>query len=178
MILQSIAKTATPQQELMKTMNFNAKDLSMNQMGRLSERQQQVIYWQEQSRWTKPLAITVILAILLLLAVGFVIASLMLYDKDTVPQWAMVIIIGLSMFTIWGIYETVTSYRDVWLKLNSNVTGKQGIVEVDMRGFLLIGGEAFAVSPEILRRVKHLKYHVVYYLPRWKQIMSIEVLER
>jgi hypothetical protein len=95
-----------------------------------------------------------------------------------VPQWALVIIIGLSMFTFWGIYETITSYRDVWLKLNSDVAGKQGIVEVDMRGFLLIGGEAFAVSPEILRRVKHLKYHVVYYLPRWKQIMSIEVLER
>jgi hypothetical protein len=178
MILQSIRKQVSSQQELMKTMNFTPKDLSMNQLGRLSDRQREFISVQGQPFWTKPLAITMILTLGLVLVGGFIISSLMLYDKDTVPQWAMVTMIVLATLTIWGSYETVTNFRDVWLKVHSHVEGKQGIVEVDMRGFLIIGNETFTVSPEILRRVKPLKPHVVYYLPHGRQILSIEVFER
>ena len=177
MILQSIRKTTTPQQELMKCLNFTAKDLAMNQMGKLSERQKQHIYWLEQYRWTRPLILSAILGLLLLTDAGYISASLMLYDKDTIPQGAMLAIIVLLMLIMWGIFETVASYRDVQHKILSDVTGVQGIAIVDMRGFLQIGNETFFLPHETLLRIKHLEPHVVYYLPRWKQILSIEVFE-
>jgi hypothetical protein len=176
-VYYSRAKIPSPQQELMKSMNFTAKDLAMNQMGKLSERQKQYIYWLEQYRWTRPLILCAILGLLLLGDAGYISASLMLYDKNTVPQGAILATVVLLMLIIWGSFETITSYRDVQHKLHSYVEGVQGIAIVDMRGFLQVGNETFFLPYEILLRIKHLEPHVVYYLPRWKQILSIEVFE-
>ena len=161
----------------MKVMNFTAKDLAMNQMGKLSDRQKQHIYWLEQRRWTRPLILSVILGLLLLGAIGYVVTSLMLYDKDTIPQGAILATVVLLMLITWGIFETLASYRDVQHKILSDVAGVQGVAIVDMRGFLKIGNETFFLPYDTLLRIKHLQPHVVYYLPHWKQILSIEVFE-
>jgi hypothetical protein len=104
--------------------------------------------------------------------------SMMIQDTEEIAKFPMAISMALVMLLIWSVMEAVTSYSDVQQKINSRVYGVGGAVIVDdMNGYLQIGSMVFNLPYETLLRIKPLEPHIVYYLPKWNQVLSIEVVK-
>ncbi|MDQ7025756.1 MAG: hypothetical protein Q9P01_07775 [Anaerolineae bacterium] len=169
-------KPVSQQKELRRVLSFTAQDLAMNQMGRLSERQKSIIRWQEQQRWMQPLMISVVLGLLVTTLTSYFVLTVMIQDMESAAKWPAVLSIILGLLLLWSLAETIINFHDLDQKLHSDVNAVQGIVTVDMQGLGHVGTETFNLSYEAMLRINPLEPHIVYYLPKWNQVLSIEVL--
>ena len=177
MVVPPMMKPVPPQQQLMKHMQFTAQDLLMNQSGRLSESQQQAIRWREQHRWATPLIISGFLGLGIAALVAYIMLSMMIHETSDISPLPMILSVLIAMLLIWSVFETITSYNDVEQKLQSKVISVGGAPIVDeVRGYLKVGTVAFNLPYDTLIRINPQQPHIVYYLPRWNQVLSIEVV--
>jgi hypothetical protein len=179
MIHPHMIKHVSPQQQLMKHMKFTAQDLFMNKSGRLSETQRQAIQWQEQHRWATPLIISAFLGLGLAALFAYIMLSMMIHETSEISTLPMIFSIGIAMLLIWSIMETITNFNEVEQKLHSKVVGIGGTPMIDdVRGYLKIGSMMFNLPYDTLIRISPTQPHIIYYLPRWNQVLSIEVVKR
>lgn len=169
-------KPISHQKELRRILSFTAQDLAMNQMGRLSEEQQSAIRWHEQQRWMRPLMVSVALSLLVATLISYFMLTVMIHDMETSAKWPVVVSFIIGLVMIWSMLETVKNFHNVYQKIHSDVHGVQGIAIIDMRGFVHVGDVTFNLPYDTLLRIKPLEPHIVYYLPKWNQVLSIEVL--
>ena len=179
MVTPPMMKHVSPQQQLMKHMKFTAQDLLMNKHGRLSDNQQQVIRWQEQHRWATPLIISGFLGLGIAALLAYIMLSMMIHETSEISPMPMILSVISAMLLIWSVVETITSYSDVEQKLQSKVIGVGGTANVDeVQGYLKVGSMVFNLPYDTLIRINPQQPHIVYYLPRWNQVLSIEVVRR
>jgi hypothetical protein len=171
-------KATTRQEELMYAFNFSDADLEANREGRVGESRYRAIVKQRQSQGTSGEflgAISIIIAILILFWGGTRIFT------DTSLSALVFSIVGVSFFSVVGgilILSKDTSSKRKVSPEELAVESVQGIVVLDeLKGGFSIGSLFFKVERHALLRIKHLEPHIVYFLPRSKIIVSVEVVE-
>lgn len=179
-------KPTTRQDELMRAFNFNEDDLEANREGRISNTHGQKILERERKQWQYPMYSGCFIALLPMIGMAIIVSPVLLLSlnahiKDFAPLalvFAPIAFIGLNMLHH-GYLKRKSIKSDIDLK---QVEALQGIAVVDIgererKPKLTISDYQFDVPRNALLRIKHLEPHIVYFLPRSKIIVSVEVVE-
>lgn len=181
--IKHFVKVSPRQQELMNVFGFTQSDLETNREGRLTKFQAQKVMKRESNRWKVPMfagLFIVLLPMICLISPVFIL-SLPVRSNGLVPLtllFSPIVFAGLVFFRQ-GFFRRQHIKSDINL---GRVEAVQGIAIVDISDRnhtpkLTIQNHHFAVSRNALLRIKHLEPHIVYFLPRSKIIVSVEVVE-
>lgn len=165
-------KALTRQEELMEALNITEDDIAANREGRITSTQQQKLKKRGRIR-----LMFIVLGAIFLLVLGIYTVNVFLREGITgnsIPP-AMSFGIGLliELIVIWVVG-----------KFGNDV--KEGHVEAIQGLAVVKSGETYSLSVNNIRfnapqkaiiRIKHLEPHIVYYLPRSKVVLSVEVVE-
>ena len=172
MIDKAKGKTLSRQQELMRAIDFTMRDLAANRIGRLSVSQhknlatantKQAIFW----------------GCFCCIPTLVVLAFAGVYYQE----WKGDVLLVTSPFFIVLLLFTVYAGRQIWTlrrEINEgHVQSVQGLAVVQtQQGFSITVNDMTLYAPlEAILRIKHLEPHIIYYLPRSKVVVSVEVIE-
>lgn len=178
-------KVSLRQQELMYVFNFSWRDLEANRRGEVPDAQRVRLLNRESKRWQQPLVVGLVLivasAMCGLITIGFMNLESNLRYSETIQFWfffAILIFIGVLMEI-----DGFSKMRRLKKSIQSDgIKSVQGIAIVDIgdnrrKPQLTINDYHFVLSRRAILRIKHLEPHIVYFLPRSKIIVSVEVVE-
>ncbi|MDQ7027116.1 MAG: hypothetical protein Q9P01_21880 [Anaerolineae bacterium] len=165
-------KSLTRQEELMEALNITEDDITANREGRITPEQKLNLQKRVRRR-----IIFIVLGAIFLLVLGIYTVNVFLREGVTgnsIPP-ALTFTVGLLIELI--VVMIVGRFgNDV----------KDGHVEA-MQGLAVVkSGETYSLSVNNIRfnapqkaiiRIKHLEPHIIYYLPRSKVVLSVEVME-
>lgn len=169
-------KSMSRQRELMKVFDFAESDLAKNRVGKLANYQGRRVI--DRERWYCNEPIIPGLGFGFFASLG--IAALM---KDA-PMDEVLIFLVLTLGMSLGLFaQSANRWFSIWSDVNrGEVSSTRGIVTVDIgdrrhKPKLSIGSLQLKANRNALLRIKHLEPHIVYFLPRSKIIVSVEVVE-
>lgn len=170
-------KATTRQDELMYAFDFTEEDLEVNREGKIFVGQGQKVMNRENKRWR------------IMIFGGLAIAAF--FTSCPVFAWIVdgrlegSLVFAGVIYGIGGLVGIGYGFHQ-WQLINSDfnvgkVEAVQGIavIDADSRGkqVVMIGSLQLKAKRDALLRIKHLEPHIVYFLPRSKIIVSVEVVE-
>jgi hypothetical protein len=169
-------KATTRQEELMYAFNFSDADLEANREGRFTEEHRLKVSNRESTRGIGLVLVGIIAGIMW---TAWFLAALSSPNTELYMYLVLIIFIGLSCTLVAaGYVENSITHSEIDF---SRVEAVQGIAVIDaeLRGkqVVKIGSLQFKANRDALLRIKHLEPHIVYFLPRSKIIVSVEVVE-
>lgn len=168
-------KTLSFQEELMDVLKFSETDLALNREGRLSIEQMRDLKSRETIRGNALILAGVIAGILWLC--WFVVA-LLRPDTPVHVYMLFIMFIGFSgISVIVGYFQNAELNAEI---ARGQVESIEGVALVNtesrLQGSIKIDDFPLKINRQALQYVKHLEPHIVYFLPRSKIIVSVEVL--
>lgn len=169
--------TSDAQKELMRVMDVTWDDIHTNEQGKISNHQ-------FNTRGTRVAQTGCFLLFLGLIfagtAIGVFILTNMLSttEEDMVVGTVLLIVFGLiGLFCILGFYLNI---RAIGLDWRGNrverVEGLAVVTITDDSATLKINDTTFLASSNVLERIKHMDQYIVYYLPRTRNVISMQHL--
>lgn len=171
--------TSDVQKELMRIMNITWDDIRVNEQGVISNHQRNTrgerVAVANESRLFFVMGL-----VFSLTAVGIFILTHTMpsVDDDRFVGITLPIIFGLiGLSCLLGFYMIIRAVRlDFRGNRVEQVAGLAIVTITDDSAMLKVNDETFSAHREVLERIKHMEPYVIYYLPRTKNVMSIQHL--
>ena len=173
-------KTIDQQQEIMRVLEFNYRDLDANREGRITYQQGKEIWKRESHHWQKPLRMAFILGLGTIGLALLGLSNLFGRESSLFTLW----VAGLNLFLVL-IYFSAALIKMLPLYIDISqreVRQMHGIVIHNYidgyhpRDAFTINSQQFRAKEPVLKSIEHLEPYVVHYLPRSKAIVSVEVM--
>ncbi len=169
-------KLTGEQGELMRAFNISVDDLIANDGGYITDEQCENVPQRQAYQWKEYRNIA-----LVLLLFNLAVPIITFFNFEEAPLVAL--LISIFLLSLASIFGTISFMRFRKIKKDlakGTLRTAQGLAVVNLGGsqsYLEINGEKLHASPDVLRRVQHLKPYVIHYLPNSKVILSMERID-
>jgi hypothetical protein len=174
-------KRLSRQKELCFALGFNEQDLALNRKGRMSERQKERASQRERINSKSLFAFTVFCICLAFISFSIFIVVASKFAPETVSILPIPFL--MSIIGLWITWDLMRDYRAMKSDFqNGKLKSIEGLAIVDIghrnkEASLTINGMRFHPNRNTLLRIKQLEPHIVYYVPKSKVVVAVEVLE-
>lgn len=174
MTVKAKSKTLSRQQELMRGLNITEEDIAVNRLGQISMMQREKILLQHKEK----------VIILALSAVGLLVLAIYTFtvfadEGKTNYSTTLAILFGIGLVIEMIVMVVVGKLgRDVKEGLVETVQGLAIVTSNRQKIYSLsVNDIRFKMPQAAILYIKHLEPHVIYYLPKTKMIVAVEVME-